>query len=71
MALVPTFHAMAHRFPGGRVRHGMTTTEMLVTMGILALLVGITLPVISGVKRSQARAQCAANLHSIGIAFTL
>jgi type II secretory pathway pseudopilin PulG len=71
MALVQKFHAMEHRFSADKARRGFSTTEMLVSIGILALLVGITIPVLSGVKRSHARAQCAANLHSIGIAFTL
>jgi hypothetical protein len=71
MALVQTFYAMEPCLPAAKARRGLTVTEMLVTMGIVALLVGISVSILSKARRSHARAQCAANLHSIGIAFTL
>jgi len=43
--------------------------ELVVTMGILAILVGITVTVIVHARKNRAQAQCAANLHSIGSAF--
>jgi type II secretory pathway pseudopilin PulG len=71
MARVQTFPTRQGYYPAAKPRRGMTTTEILVTIGILSLLIGICIPVISGVKRSQARAQCAGNLHSIGLALTM
>jgi type II secretory pathway pseudopilin PulG len=50
---------------------GLSTTEMLVAMAILSVLVVISVTVLSGSKRGRAQAQCAANLRSIGIAFSM
>ena len=44
---------------------------MVVAVGLLSLLVGISVTVVSGSKRGRAQAQCAANLRSIGIAFVM
>ena len=48
----------------------ISTTEVLVTTGILILLTAITFPLLTSARNSRARAACSANLHSIGIAFT-
>jgi hypothetical protein len=50
-------------------RRGLSTTEMLVSMGILALLVGVSLSVISTARHSSNQATCASNLRTIGQAF--
>jgi len=52
------------------LRRGVSTTELAVTMGILVLLIGITMASLIGAKRGRTQAQCAANLHNIGLAFT-
>jgi type II secretory pathway pseudopilin PulG len=52
-------------------RPGMSTTELLVSMGILAILVSVSLTVLSGARRSRAQAQCAANLRALGLAFNV
>jgi prepilin-type N-terminal cleavage/methylation domain-containing protein len=70
MALVHLSDAMGPHLSAAKVRRGFSATEMLVTMGILAVLIGISTAVLSGTRRARAQAQCAANLHSIGIAFT-
>jgi type II secretory pathway pseudopilin PulG len=52
-------------------RRGLSTTEVLVTVGILAILIGISVAVFSGTRRVRSQSICAANLQSIGIAFSL
>lgn len=54
--------------PGGRTRGGFTLVELLVVMGILALLVGILLPVMNTVRDKADEARCLANLRQIGMA---
>jgi hypothetical protein len=71
MALVLLSHAKGPCSSGSRAGRGLSTTELLVTMGVLALLLGISASMLSGTRRSRAQAQCAANLRSIGIAFSL
>jgi hypothetical protein len=53
-----------------RCRHGISTTELVVTMGLLMLLIGITTTSLMAARRSRSQVQCAANLHAIGLAFT-
>jgi prepilin-type N-terminal cleavage/methylation domain-containing protein/prepilin-type processing-associated H-X9-DG protein len=48
-------------------RRGFTLIELLVTVGIIALLMGILLPVISKVREHSNRVACSANLHSLGV----
>jgi type II secretory pathway pseudopilin PulG len=40
-------------------------------MGILAILLSLSLTVLSAARRGRAQAQCAANLRAIGIAFSM
>jgi prepilin-type N-terminal cleavage/methylation domain-containing protein len=58
--------AHADREPAVRFRSGFTIVELLVTVSVIALLIGILLPAI-GKARDQARLmQSQANLHQIG-----
>jgi prepilin-type N-terminal cleavage/methylation domain-containing protein len=53
-----------------RHRKGFTLVEILVVIGIVALLVGILLPVISRARESSKRTTCMSNLRAIGQALT-
>ena len=49
-------------------RGAFTLVELLVVIGIIAVLVGILLPTISKARDSARKAACAANLHNWGVA---
>ena len=51
--------------PAGR---GFTIVELLVCIGVVALLCGILLPALRTTRESSMRLKCQANLHTIGCA---
>ena len=62
------------RKPGGVVgvrARGFTITELLVVIGLVAVLVGLLLPVLNKARSSSQSVTCLANLRHITLAFNL